>query len=53
MSNFVTFERVVFEYLGGIFMDTNFDKKIFIKNVYCSCLYSKNDLYFVNRHTQR
>ena len=32
MSNFVIFERVVFENFGGIFMDTYFDKKIFIEN---------------------
>ena len=37
MSNFVTFERVVFENLGGIFMDTNFDKKIFIENFKNNC----------------
>ena len=41
MSNFVTFERVVFEYLGGIFMDTNFDKKIFIENFKTSCTKSQ------------
>ena len=37
MSNFVTFERVVFENLGGFFMDTNFDKKIFIENFKTGC----------------
>ncbi len=37
MSNFVTFERVVFGNFGGIFMDTNFDKKIFIENFKNSC----------------
>ncbi len=37
MSNFVTYERVVFEILGGIFMDTNFDKKIFIENFKNNC----------------
>ena len=37
MSNFVTFERVVFKNFGGIFMDTNFDKKIFIQNFKNSC----------------
>ena len=37
MSNFVTYERVVFENLGGFFMDTNFDKKNFIENFKNSC----------------
>ena len=37
MSNFVSFERVVFENLGGFFMDTNFDKKIFIENFKNNC----------------
>lgn len=37
MSNFVTFVAVDFENLGGIFMDTNFDKKIFIENFKNSC----------------
>jgi len=37
MSNFVTYERVVFENLGGFFMDTNFDKKIFIENFKNNC----------------
>ena len=37
MSNFVTYDRVVFENFGGIFMDTNFDKKIFIENFKNSC----------------
>lgn len=37
MSNFVTFERVVFENLGGFFMDTNFDKKKFIENFKNNC----------------
>jgi len=37
MSNFVTFERVVFENFGGIFMDTYFDKKIFIENFKNNC----------------
>ena len=37
MSNFVTYERVVFENLGGFFMDTNFDKKIFIENFKKNC----------------
>ena len=37
MSNFVSFERVVFENFGGIFMDTSFDKKIFIENFKNSC----------------
>lgn len=37
MSNFVTFGRVVVENFGGIFMDTNFDKKNFIENFKKSC----------------
>ena len=37
MSNFVSFERVVVENFGGIFMDTSFDKKIFIENFKNSC----------------
>ena len=37
MSNFVSFERVVFKNLGGFFMDTNFDKKIFIENFKNNC----------------
>ena len=37
MSNFVSFERVVFENLGGFFMDTNFDKKNFIENFKNNC----------------
>ena len=37
MSNFVSFERVVFENLGVFFMDTNFDKKIFIENFKNNC----------------
>ena len=37
MSNFETFERVVFENIGGFFMDTNFDKKIFIENFKNHC----------------
>ena len=37
MSNFVTFERVVFDNFGRYFMDTNFDKKIFIENFKKSC----------------
>ena len=37
MSNFVTYERVVFENLGGFFMDTNFDKKNFIENFKNNC----------------
>ena len=39
MSNFVAFERVVFGNFGGIFMDTNFDKKIFIENFKHSCIW--------------
>lgn len=37
MSNFVTFERVVFGNFGGIFMDTNLNKKIFIENFKNTC----------------
>jgi len=37
MSNFVSYERVVFENFGGIFMDTNFNKKIFIENFKNTC----------------
>ena len=37
MSNFVSFERVVFKNLGGFFMDTNLDKKIFIENFKNNC----------------
>ena len=37
MSNFETFERVAIKNLGGFFMDTNFDKKIFIENFKNSC----------------
>ena len=37
MSNFVSYERVVFEKSGGIFMDTNFNKKIFIENFKNTC----------------
>ena len=37
MSNFVTFEGVVFKNFGGIFMDTNFNKKNFIENFKTSC----------------
>ena len=37
MSNFVAFERVVFGNFGGIFMDTNLNKKIFIENFKNTC----------------
>lgn len=37
MSNFRTFERVDFKNFGGIFMETNFDKKIFIENFKNNC----------------
>lgn len=37
MSNFVHLERIVFDNFGGYFMDTNFDKKIFIENFKHSC----------------
>ena len=37
MSNFVTFETQDFDNLGVIFMDTNFDKKIFIENFKHNC----------------
>lgn len=37
MSNFVPFVTVVFDNLGGFFMDTNFDKKNFIENFKHSC----------------
>ena len=37
MSNFRSCERVVFEKLGGFFMDTNFNKKNFIENFKNSC----------------
>ena len=37
MSNFVPFMGVVFDNFGGIFMDTNFDKKNFIENFKNSC----------------
>ena len=37
MSNFITIARVVFEKYGGFFMDTNFNKKIFIENFKKNC----------------
>lgn len=37
MSNFVAFERVVLGNWGGIFMDTNLNKKIFIENFKNTC----------------
>ena len=37
MSNFIPLVGVVFYNFGGIFMDTNFDKKIFVENFKHSC----------------
>ena len=37
MSNFVPFVAHDFDNLEEIFMDTNFDKKIFIKNFVNNC----------------
>lgn len=37
MSNFVSYETQTFHNFGGNFMDTNFDKKNFIKNFRNSC----------------
>ena len=37
MSNFVIVELIDFDNFGGYFMDTNFDKKIFIENFKHNC----------------
>lgn len=37
MSNFASFVRLDFDNFGGYFMDTNFDKKIFIENFKNNC----------------